>query len=147
MPATLLTQTYFTQVNRFKFFVSEVDTRTSAIIICMQSINQKNKRIQLGIYSGLVFGLLAVLVMLPLEFSDKAVALTAAFVNRFAIGLLIPTATLKMPYWLQGVVIALLLSFPEALVTGSFAPILGMGVVGGLLIGLVSQKKLGGHNE
>lgn len=100
----------------------------------------QNKHIQLGFLSGLVFGLLAVLVMLPLEFSDKTVALTAAFINRFAIGLLIPTTKLSIPYWLQGVVIALLLSFPEALVTGSFAPIIGMGILGGLIIGLVTQK-------
>lgn len=106
----------------------------------MQNLSKNDKSIKLGLLCGIIFGLLAVLVMIPLEFTDKTIALTAAFINRFAIGFLIPTSKLSIPYWLQGIVIALLLSVPDAMITGSYIPIIAMGVLGGFIIGLVTQK-------
>jgi hypothetical protein len=93
-------------------------------------------RFTVGVLGGVVFGGIAVLSMLPLEFPDKRAALTAAFLNRFAIGFAIGAAELAWPPWLVGLTFGLLLSVPEALITKAWAPIVGMGALGGVLIGL-----------
>ena len=49
-------------------------------------------RILLGTICGLVYGALSAASMIPLSFSDKAAALTGAFLNRFAIGFVIGAA-------------------------------------------------------
>jgi len=69
-------------------------------------------------------------------FADKRAALTAAFLNRFAIGFAIGAAQLPWPGWLVGLTFGLLLSVPEAIITKAWAPIIGMGGVGGLVIGV-----------
>jgi hypothetical protein len=93
----------------------------------------------LGALCGLVFGLLAVASMIPLNFPDKRAALGAAFVDRFAIGLVIGVAGLTWPGWLLGLFFGLLLSAPSAIITKAWAPILGMGAVGGAVIGFIVQ--------
>jgi len=75
-----------------------------------------------------------------MQFPDKRAAISAAFINRFAIGLLIPLVTLPTPYWATGLIVALLLSIPPAIVTKAYAPILGLGAIGGVIIGFVSGK-------
>jgi hypothetical protein len=92
--------------------------------------------LSVGVLGGLIFGIVAALTMLPLEFADKPAALTAAFLNRFAIGFAIGAAQLPWPGWLVGLTFGLLLSVPEALITKAWAPIIGMGALGGVLIGL-----------
>lgn len=92
--------------------------------------------LSIGILGGVIFGVAAVLSMLPLEFSDKRAALTAAFLNRFAIGFAIGAAHLAWPGWAVGLTFGLLLSVPEAIITKAWGPIIGMGTVGGVLIGL-----------
>jgi hypothetical protein len=54
-------------------------------------------RFVVGVFGGVIFGIVAVLSMLPLEFADKPAALTAAFLNRFAIGFAIGAAQLPWP--------------------------------------------------
>jgi len=49
--------------------------------------------ISLGIICGAVFAIIDVLLMIPLHFEDKTAAMSAAFVNRFAIGFLIAIIT------------------------------------------------------
>jgi hypothetical protein len=93
-------------------------------------------RFVVGVLGGVIFGIVAVLSMLPLEFADKRAALTAAFLNRFAIGFAIGAAQLPWPGWSVGLTFGLLLSVPEAIITKAWAPIIGMGAVGGLMIGL-----------
>ena len=88
-----------------------------------------------GIISGLIFGAISVALMLPLQFTDKTTALVAAFLSRFAIGLVIGCIVLPWPGWVVGLVFGFLLSLPDALVTKAFAPILIIGSVGGLIIG------------
>ncbi|MEO7353856.1 MAG: hypothetical protein ABIZ70_05825, partial [Gemmatimonadales bacterium] len=90
-----------------------------------------------GIVCGLVFGALAVASMIPLAFPDKRTALTAAFVDRFAIGLVIGVVNLDWPAWSVGLFFGLLLSAPSAIVTKAWAPILGMGAVGGVAIAMI----------
>jgi len=93
--------------------------------------------ISFGIVAGLVFGLLAVAGMLRLPFPDKRSALTAAFVDRFAIGFVLGVVNLPWPGWVAGLVIGLLLSAPSAIITKAWKPILAFGAVGGLLIGII----------
>jgi hypothetical protein len=94
----------------------------------------------LGIVCGLVYGALSAASMLPLSFPDKPAALTGAFLNRFAIGFVIGIAQLPWPGWLAGLIIGLLLSLPDAIITKAYAPIIGLGAVGGTLIGWIVQR-------
>ena len=84
---------------------------------------------------GVVFGLLAVAMMLPMSFPDKSVALSAAFVDRFAIGVVIGCVQLPWPGWATGLTFGLLLSLPSAIITKAYAPVLVVGALGGLIIG------------
>jgi len=88
-----------------------------------------------GFIAGVLFGLISVGVMLPMSFAEKRAALTAAFLNRFGIGVVIGCVELGRPGWLVGLAFGLLLSAPSALITRAYAPILGLGSVGGVLIG------------
>jgi hypothetical protein len=49
-------------------------------------------KLTLGILCGLVFGGLAVATMIPLSFNGKRAAMLGAFLNRFAIGVVIGAA-------------------------------------------------------
>ena len=93
-----------------------------------------------GLLAGVGFGTVAVGLMLPMDFTDKPTALQAAFLSRFAIGFLIPFCKLPLPPAAIGVVIGLLVSLPDAVVTKAYAPILVVGVLGGALIGWLSGK-------
>ncbi|HEV2842896.1 MAG TPA: hypothetical protein VGW39_16365 [Chthoniobacterales bacterium] len=88
-----------------------------------------------GLLSGLIFGLVTVALMLPMQFPDKTTALLAAFIGRFGIGLVIGCVQLPWPGWIVGLVFGLVLSVPSALITKAYAPILIIGTVGGLIIG------------
>ncbi len=94
-------------------------------------------RVLLGLICGAAFGVLDVLLMLPLEFPDKRSALLGAFVDRFAIGFVIGCVRLDWPGWLVGLTFGLLLSMPSAIVTKSYAPILIGGLLGGVVVGFV----------
>lgn len=88
-----------------------------------------------GLIAGVAFGTIALLSMLPLTFPDRRTALLAAFTSRFAIGFVVANVQLPWPGWMTGLVLGVLMSLPDALVTKAYAPILGMGAVGGLVIG------------
>jgi hypothetical protein len=94
-------------------------------------------RVLLGVVCGLVFGGLAAGMMIPMKFDDKRAALTAAFINRFAIGFAIGASSLPVPAWLVGLTFGLLLSLPDAIITKAWVPVVALGVVGGVIIGLV----------
>ena len=93
--------------------------------------------ILLGIICGLVFGMVDVTLMIPLKFEDKRLAMLGAFASRFSIGFVIGISSLPTPPWLTGLIIGLLLSLPDAIITKSWAPIMGMGAIGGTIIGWV----------
>ncbi len=95
-------------------------------------------RLELGLACGVAFGAVAVATMLPMRFPDKRAALAAAFVDRFAIGLVVVLAPLPLPAWLSGAAWGLLLSAPSAIVTRAWAPILGLGTLGGLVCGVIA---------
>jgi hypothetical protein len=94
-------------------------------------------RIMLGVICGLVFGAIDIAIMLPMSFPDKRAAITAAFIARFGIGFAIGAARLPWPGWLVGLAFGLLLSVPDAIITKSYGPIIGMGAIGGTVIGFL----------
>ena len=94
-------------------------------------------KLTLGAICGILYGLFSVATMIPLEFPDKKAAMLGAFINRFSIGFVIGIATLPLPGWAQGLLIGLLLSLADAIITKTIAPILGLGAIGGLIIGMI----------
>ncbi|MES9684926.1 hypothetical protein CN514_12100 [Bacillus sp. AFS001701] len=91
--------------------------------------------IYLGIISGFIFGLISVLIMLPMKFEDKRIAIISSFINRFTIGFLISVTVLPLYGWTKGILIGLLISLPDALITKAYKPIIGLGIIGGAIIG------------
>jgi len=96
-----------------------------------------------GLLAGLVFGVIDVLLMVPLKMEDKRTAMAGAFVGRFVIGLLIPLVALPLPAWAVGGLVGLLVSLPDAIITKAYVPILAIGVAGGVLIGFASGVWVG----
>jgi hypothetical protein len=94
-------------------------------------------RLMLGVICGWVFGIVDVAIMLPMSFTNKRAAISAAFIARFGIGFAIGAARLPWPGWLVGLCFGLLLSVPDAIITKSYGPIIGIGAVGGIIIGIV----------
>ncbi len=90
-----------------------------------------------GTIAGLIFGIIDVLLMVPLPIENKLIAMLASFIGRFAIGFFVATTDIPVPFWLKGILVGLLLSLPDAIITKAYAPIIGIGVIGGLIIGLV----------
>jgi len=93
-----------------------------------------------GIVAGLVFGAADIALMIPMEFPDKKTALLGAFTSRFAIGFLIPLVKMPLPAWIIGGIVGLLISIPDAVITKAYAPILGTGLLGGLIIGWAAGR-------
>src|SRR6266487_2365364 len=89
-----------------------------------------------GVGAGLVFGAVVVATMLPHTFPDKRAAITAAFLDRFAIGFVLGVANLTWPRWVVGLCFGLLLSAPAAIFTKAWRPILILGAVGCLLFAM-----------
>jgi len=97
-------------------------------------------RVAFGIIAGVVFGALDVAAMLPLKFTDRTTAFAAAFSSRFAIGLLATLVKMPLPNWLTGLVVGLLISIPDAIVTKVYVPILASGIVGGAIVGWAAGR-------
>ena len=93
-----------------------------------------------GLIAGLLFGAIDVALMIPMDFPDKKTALLGAFLSRFAIGFLIPLVKMPIAPVLTGGLVGLLVSLPDAVITRAYAPILGTGLVGGLIIGWAAGR-------
>ena len=94
-----------------------------------------------AVIAGTLFGLIAAFVMVPMDFGGKEKkrdAILAAFIERFSIGFVITLISLPMPHVIVGALLGFLMSLPSAIITKAYAPILGMGIIGGLVIGLLS---------
>jgi hypothetical protein len=101
-------------------------------------------RLWLGAISGVVYGALSALSMVPLQLADKRAALLGAFLNRLSIGVVIGAVigapqmnALRLPPWAIGLAIGLLLSAADAVITYAYVPILLFGAIGGALIGWI----------
>lgn len=92
-------------------------------------------RVMLGVVLGLGIGIVDVMLMLPLSFPDKRAALLGAFCSRFALGFFAATVRLSLPPVATGVIVGILTSLPDAIITRAYAPILITGVVFGALAG------------
>ena len=95
-------------------------------------------RIVLGILYGIAFGAVSVATMIPLKMEDKRRAMVGAFFHRFAIGFVICNAALPWPGWVNGLALGFVLSLPEAIITKTWAPILALGAIGGMIIGFLA---------
>jgi len=94
-----------------------------------------------GLIFGLSFGAIDVAVMIPLKFDSrqqKNEAMIAAFIDRFMLGFLIPAIDIGMNPIITGVLLGLGLSLGPAIISKAYAPIIGVGVVGGAIIGLLT---------
>ena len=96
--------------------------------------------ILVGLIAGVVFGCVDVALMLPMDFPDKKTALIAAFCSRFAIGFLIPLIRMPIHPVAVGVLVGLLISLPDAIITKSYLPILASGLIGGAIIGWTASR-------
>ena len=94
-------------------------------------------RLTFGVTLGLVIGIIDVLLMLPLAFPDKRAARLGAFSSRFALGFFASVVKLPMSLVASGVLVGVLTSIPDAIVTKAYAPILISGVVFGAIAGWV----------
>ena len=92
-----------------------------------------------GIIAGIVFGIASIIPMAFMSFEDKTRAMTASFINRFCIGFIIFNMDLPMPGWLKGGLVGLALSLPDALITKQYGPILGLGLIGGMVCGFLAK--------
>ena len=93
-----------------------------------------------AVAAGLACAAVDTALMAPLTFptpGDKRVAMTAAFLERFVLGLSIGPVTRALggPGPLTGPAFALAASVPTVLITHSWAPVLGVCVLNGLAVG------------
>lgn len=93
-----------------------------------------------GLIAGVVFGVVDVGLMLPMDFPDKRTALIGAFTSRFAIGFLIPLVKMPSPPVAIGALVGLLISLPDAVITKAYIPILATGIIGGAIIGWAAGR-------
>ena len=98
-------------------------------------------RLKAGLIAGVAFGVIDIIPMLFMDLPNRNVAMAGAFTSRFAIGFLIPNTTLPFAGWVNGLLISLLMSIPDAIITGALGPILGFGAVGGIIIGFIVGRK------
>lgn len=102
-------------------------------------------KIFFGIICGLVFGIIDVLIMIPLKFENnrkRIEAMTAAFIERFMLGFLIPNVNLGIHPAITGLLLGIGLSLPSAIITRVYPPIIGIGILGGTIIGFISKAIL-----
>lgn len=97
-------------------------------------------RISLGLLCGLIFGAVDTALMIPLSFPDKRAAMLGAFIARFALGFVICNIRLPWPGWAVGLIIGILLSLPDAIITKATVPILVSGAIGGTIIGAIAAR-------
>lgn len=88
-------------------------------------------RLTFGVILGLAIGIIDVILMLPLSFPDKRAALVGALASRCAPGFFAAVVELPMSPIASGILVGVLTSIPDAIVTKAYAPMLITGVVFG----------------
>ena len=94
-------------------------------------------RVTLGVILGVAFGAADLLLMLPLSFPDKRAALLGAFCARFALGFFSATVRLPVPPVAAGVLVGVMTSLPDAIITKAYVPIMATGVIFGAVAGWI----------
>jgi hypothetical protein len=97
-------------------------------------------RVTLGLLLGMAIGIVDVLLMLPLSFPDKRAALLGAFCSRFSLGFFVPVITLPLHPIVSGIVVGVLTSLPDAIITNAAIPIMTTGVIFGAIAGFVVSR-------
>jgi len=97
-------------------------------------------RVPLGVALGIAIGALDVVMMLPLSFADRRAAFAGAFCSRFALGFFAATVRLPQPPITSGIVVGLLTSATDAIITKANAPILVTGIVFGAAAGWIVAR-------
>ena len=91
-----------------------------------------------GILAGIIYGVIDTALMIPIKFDskdEKKVAMIGAFASRLSICFLVFNTSLPWASWLNGLLIALLISLSSAIITKSYGPIMGTAIIGGLVLG------------
>lgn len=94
-----------------------------------------------GIISGIIFGIISVLIMIPLKFEnsdERRDAMIGSFVDRFMIGFIVPNVVLGVNPIISGALLGFGLSLPSAIISRTYAPILVIGTLGGVIIGYLT---------
>jgi hypothetical protein len=102
-------------------------------------------KIIFGIICGLAFGIIDLLIMIPLKYENnrkKAEAMSAAFIERFMIGFLIPNVEIGLHPAIVGIFLGCGLSLSSAIITRTYVPIIGTGIVGSVIIGFIVKAVL-----
>lgn len=92
-----------------------------------------------GIIAGTIFGIVSIAPMFFMTLEDKPRAIAASFISRFSTGFIIFNMDLPFNSLIKGGLVGLFLSLPDALITKKYTPILGLGLVGGIVCGLFVQ--------
>lgn len=92
-----------------------------------------------GLIAGTIFGIVSIIPMFFMTFEDKTRAITASFISRFAVGFIIFNLELPISNWLKGGLVGLILSLPDAIITKKYTPIIGLGLIGGIVCGLFAK--------
>jgi hypothetical protein len=99
-------------------------------------------KVLFGLICGLSFGVIDVIVMLPLKYENnrkKYEALSSAFLERFMLGLIIPNIGWNLNPIITGGLLGLGFSLPTSIITRAYIPINVIGIVGGCIIGLLDM--------
>ncbi len=100
-----------------------------------------------GVIYGLIYATLDVIPMFAMNIPDVMTAVTGAFINRFTIGFLIPLTIFPVKGWQRGLMLGIVLSIPDAIITKAYAPILSLGIIGGLVIGVIDDRLNKKHTD
>ncbi len=100
-------------------------------------------KVLFGIICGLIFGIIDVLLMIPLKYENgrkKTEAMLGAFLERFMVGLIIPNINLEINPIISGAIIGFGLSLPTSIITRAYLPINIVGILGGFIIGIITNS-------
>ena len=100
------------------------------------------KRVILGVFCGVIFGLIDAAMVLFGKHPDpdrSLAMLVQAFFSRFAIGFLATNVNLPMHPLVAGALVGLLISLPDAFAMKSYVEILGTGLIFGAIAAWVAR--------
>ena len=86
----------------------------------------------------LTLGAATVAATLALEWPCGRAARTGTIINRFAVGFLVGVLDPPLAFWLSGLLLALVLGLAEGVSSRRWAPLLGLGVMSGGVLGLLT---------
>ena len=101
--------------------------------------------IVLGVLCGLGLGIIDAAIMLPMKYENnrkRLEAISGAFIERFMLGFIIPNLDIGLHPIATGAILGLGLSLPTAIIVRVYAPIIGLGILGGIIVGVITNAVL-----